>query len=287
MKQVFLIHAHKDLGQLNALVAELAEEDMPVFVNVDLKSSIDLAQVDRRARLVQKRIPIYWGDFSQVQATLHSLAEIVAAVPDFDKVSFVSAQDFPLLPNALLKRELDRSRGTELMECVRVGQSGWACQERYQYFHFPRAGRAGRLAARALARAMRLLGLRRRMVHGWQPYGGSSWWALSRDCIVHLLAQLEADPSIVRFFRTVSCSDELFFQTLVMASPFAASVVPDNFRFIAWPEGGARNPKVLDTQDFSRIAASHAHFCRKLDPAASAGLLPLLQGLRQSRLARV
>jgi hypothetical protein len=40
---------------------------------------------------------------------------------------------------------------------------------------------------------------------------------------------------------------------------------------------------VLEADDFDTIRASTAHFCRKLGPAASSELLPLLQRLRQSR----
>ena len=101
MKQVFLIQAHKDLGQLNALVEQLRDDDFLVYVNLDRKCDIDPAGVDPRARLVNKRIDVHWGAFSQVQATLNSLAQIVAEVPEFDKVLFLSAQDFPLLSNEI------------------------------------------------------------------------------------------------------------------------------------------------------------------------------------------
>ena len=283
MKQVLLIHAHKDLGQLNALVGQMADADLLVFVNIDAKSAIDPAQVDPRARLVQRRIPIYWADFSQVQATLNSLEEIVAAAPDFDKVIFVSAQDAPLLPNELLRRELAAARDRELIECTPVGEGGWRCEERFHYFHFRAGGRLGKLAERLLERTMRALGLRRRAPPGLRLYGGSSWWALSRACIIDVLAQVKAEPGLLHWWSTVACSDELFFQTLVMRSPFAARVLPDNFRYVQWPDSGARNPKILDAADFERIAASRAHFCRKIDPAASAALLPLLEQLRRSR----
>lgn len=282
MKQVFLIHAHKDLDQLNALAAQLADPDFTVYVNLDLKSAIDPAQVSAQARLVRRRIPVHWGDFSQVQATLNSLAQIVAEVPDFGKVVFLSAQDFPLLPNAQLKQALAASAGSELLECAPVGPEGWDCGHRYQYFHRPAGGRLAVLACKIGARAMRLAGLRRRMPDRLRPYGGSSWWALSRPCIESVLAAASA-PALLRFFRSVSCPDELFFQTLIMNSPFAARVVPDNFRYIQWPASGARNPMILEAADFPRIAASGAHFCRKIDAAASAALVPLLLGLKQQR----
>ena len=275
MRQVILIHAHKDLGQLNTLVSQLLDDDFLIYVNVDAKSAIDVKGLHPAARLVLPRIAIDWGQFSQVEATLHSMRQVVFEAGAFDKLIFISAQDAPLLPNRRLKQELAALAGRELLDCVAVGPQGWDCAARYQYFH------RGALAWRAINRLMRAGGLRRAMVNGWQPWGGSSWWALSRGCVEAIVARVGADPAIVRFFRSVACPDELFFQTLVMNSPFRARVMPDNFRYIEWR--GARNPKVLDESDFAAISASRAHFCRKLDAAASAGLLPLLQRLRDSR----
>jgi hypothetical protein len=283
MKQVILIHAHKDLDQLNGLIEQLLDDEFCIVVNVDLKSALDVGRVHPGARLVQRRIAIHWGDFSQVQATLNSLGEIVAAVPAFDKVLFVSAQDFPLLANAELKRELARLAHHELLDSVAVGPHDWSCAHRYEYFYRPNGGTLADLACRLGNRAMRMAGLRRRMVNGLQPWGGSSWWALSRPCIEFILASVAADPGLIRFFRSVSCPDELFFQTLVMNSPFRERVLSNNFRYIQWPLTGARNPKVLERADYELIRQSGAHFCRKIEPVASAELLPLLLRLRQGQ----
>ena len=87
-----------------------------------------------------------------------------------------------------------------------------------------------------------------------------------------MLQRLEARPDLPRFFRSVLCPDEMFFQTLVMASPFAARVVARNYRYVQWPAGSSRNPQVLVEDDLARIRASGAHFCRKLEGGRSAGL---------------
>jgi hypothetical protein len=226
---------------------------------------------------------VRWGSFSQVEATLNSLREIVAAEPGFDKVLFLSAQDFPLLPNTRLHDELARLTDRELLDTVSIGPQGWNVPFRYQYFYREGGSRAARLACALANRALRLAGARRRLPAGLAPFGGSSWWALSRPCIVELLARFDRDPRIARFFRTVLCPDEMFFQTLVMNSRFRDRVLPHNFRYIQWPENGARNPKVLDDADYERIRASSAHFCRKLDSKRSAALLPRLIQLKQSR----
>jgi hypothetical protein len=282
MKQVFLIAAHKDPAQLNALVEQLRDDDFLIYVHLDAKGAIGPGDVHPAARLVAERVAVHWGCFSQVQATLNSLRQIVAEVPDFDKVLFLSAQDFPLLSNPALKAALAGLRGHELLDTVAIGREPgqWAADYRYRYFHRPDAGMPVRLACALANRAMRACGIARRLPGGLAPYGGSSWWALSRDCVRELLARVRREPGIVRFFRSVSSPDEMFFQTLVMSSRFRERVLPENFRYIQWPEQGARNPKILDEHDFERIAASKAHFCRKIDSQASAGLLPRLMALR-------
>jgi hypothetical protein len=283
MKQVFLIHAHKDLDQLNTLVEQLRDDDFIIYVNLDRKSAIDPARLHPAARLVARRIDVRWGGFSQVEATLNSLRQVVAEIPAFDKVVFLSAQDFPLLPNAALKAELARVSGHELLDTVPIGPGGWPVAFRYQYFYREGGSRAERLACGLANRALRLCKVRRRPPPGLALYGGSSWWALSRACVAELLARVGREPALVRFFGTVLCPDEMFFQTLVMNSRFRDRVISHNFRYIQWPEHGSRNPKVLDEADFDRIRASNAHFCRKLDSHLSASLLPRLMQLKQSR----
>lgn len=285
MKQVFLICAHKDIDQLNALVEALCDPDFTVYVHLDRKSALDPAALHPSARQVSPRIDVRWGGFSQVEATLASLRQILREQPEFDKVVFLSAQDFPLLPNALLKRELMRLRDHELLETAPIRPGGWNVGFRYQFFHREGGGRLERLACGLANRVLRAGGRRRSMPDGFVPHGGSSWWALSRDCVAEVLRLADAHPRLMRFMRTVQCPDEMLFQTLVMHSRFAGRVLSDNFRYVQWPEQGARNPKVLDAGDFERIRASNAHFCRKLDSQASAGLLPVLVRWKESRAA--
>jgi len=284
MKQVFLIQAHKDPGQLGALVEQLRDDDFLVYVNLDRKSGIDPAAIPPHARLVRRRIDVHWGGFSQVQAVLLSLEQILAEVPAFDKLVFLSAQDFPLLSNARLKRELAALRGRELLDVVAIGRGPgqWPAAFRYQYFHKSHSARPWRLACALVNRLMRATGRVRHMPGALQPWGGSSWWALSQECVAALLARVHREPSLLRFFGSVASPDEMFFQTLVMNSPFAARVLGHNFRYIEWPECGARHPKILVEDDFERIAASQAHFCRKIDSRASAGLVERLLALRNN-----
>jgi len=285
MKQVFLIVAHKDVGQLNALVAQLCAPDFVVYVHLDRKCGIDPADLHPAARLVAPRVAVHWGSFAQVEATLAGLRQILREQPDFDKATLLSAQDFPLLPNGLLKRELARLVEHELIETAPVGPGGWEAAARYQFYRCGGRKRAVRLACGTANGLLRLLGRRRRLPDGLQPYGGSGWWSLSRGCLAELLRLADTHPRFLRFCRTVQCPDELFFQTLIMASPYAGRVLSDNFRYLQWPQPRACNPKVLDSADFEQICASRAHFCRKLDSQASAALMRRLVDWKESRAA--
>jgi len=282
-KQVFLIHAHKDLDQLNALVEQLLDDDFLIYVNLDRKCNLEPARVHAAARLIAKRIDVHWGAFSQVQATLNSLAQIVDEVSDFDKVHFISAQDFPLLSNACLKEGLAELRDRELIDVrpLGTGVDEWPINFRYQYF-FCRKNRHAfvRRAYSALKHLMRASGLQRRLPNGLRPYGGSSWWSLSKGCIVDVLGSLAHEPRLIRFFSSTLCPDEMVFQTLVMNSRYAHRVLGRNYRHVQWPETGAHNPDILREADFARIAASGAYFCRKIDSRVSAALVPRLVALR-------
>ena len=271
MKQVFLIHAHKDLVQLNALLARLSDPDFALYVHLDRKWRLDPGQVDPRAQRIAPRLDVRWGHFSQVRATLASLRFILAREPSFDKLLFLSAQDYPVLSNPALKRALALLEGRELIDCAKIGPDGWPAHYRYQYFYSEGGAWPARLACALANRALRVAGCTRRLPAGLQPWGGSTWWTLSRPCLVHLLQRVDEQPGLARFFRTVLCPDEMFFHTLVMASSYAPPVL-SNYRYVQWPAGRARNPQVLVEADFERVLASGAHFCRKCESGRSDGL---------------
>jgi hypothetical protein len=272
MKQVFLIHAHKDLAQLNALLARLADPDFILYVHLDRKWNVDPARVDGRAHQIAPRRDVRWGTFSQVEATLASVRHVLAHEAAFDKLLFLSAQDYPLLSNAALKEALAALEGIELIDTVPLGPQGWPANYRYEYFYSEGSALPLRWVLALANRTLRLLGRTRRFPAGLEPYGGSTWWTLSRACLAELLEQVARRPALSRFFRSVLCADEMFFQTLVMASSARRRVLGRNYRYVQWPAGSARNPQVLVEDDVERVRASGAHFCRKLESGRSDGL---------------
>ena len=86
---------------------------------------------------------------------------------------------------------------------------------------------------------------------------------------------LGLDPETISFFRRASSPDEAFFQSILLSSPLAETIVNDDLRYIDWSEGGA-SPRVLTTYDLDRMLASHCLFARKFDPRVDSEVLDAL-----------
>jgi hypothetical protein len=80
---------------------------------------------------------------------------------------------------------------------------------------------------------------------------------------------------VIRFFRHALHPDELFFQTVLLNSPLADTVVDDHLRFIDWRDDPG-SPAVLQTPDRDAMIASGKLFARKFDTSVDEGILDLL-----------
>jgi hypothetical protein len=79
---------------------------------------------------------------------------------------------------------------------------------------------------------------------------------------------------VVRFFERAYIPDELFFQTILMSSTVAETVVDSNVRYLDWSRRPA--PAILGVGDLEAMLASGALFARKFDITVDAKILDLL-----------
>jgi hypothetical protein len=180
-----------------------------------------------------------WGTFSLVAATIECIATLVALKKPFDYAVLLSGQDYPIKSNSSIRQFFKDNDGRQFIESFSLqkpnrwsGNSGpYNSQARIRYFHFN------------FRRYWIYFKSRREFPLGWEPYGGSQWWMLSRDCIVYLHSFIRDNPSFVRYFRNVFIPDESFFQSVISNSPFRTVVANDDARFIDWKNP---NPKVTD-----------------------------------------
>ena len=262
MKIAILIQAHKNPEQVGRLCRALSHPDIDLYLNIDHKCDIQpfLDTVPDNAQWIKQRTEIRWGDFSQVAATLRGLREIVGSGRTYDYVIFVSGQDYPILPAEEIVSQIEQRAGSEMIAWIELPPDHpWNRRYRYRHYHFN-----NKICTLAVNRMIRTLSFRLRTYPLQPVYKGSQWWNLSIAAIRYILDYCRIHPEFIRFNRTVHCSDELFFQTLLLHSPFRERLLNDNFRYIDWSTGST-SPRTLTVNDFDKIVQSGKWFARKLD----------------------
>jgi hypothetical protein len=116
---------------------------------------------------------------------------------------------------------------------------------------------------------------RRRLPLGMTPYGGSAFWCLAREALAYVHRFVREHPDVAEFFEHTKIPDELFFQTVLMNSPLAPTIVNDDLHYVDWSGGGA-HPATLTAEDFDKLRSSGKLFARKFDPGADPAILDLL-----------
>ena len=119
----------------------------------------------------------------------------------------------------------------------------------------------------------RILPRRRRLPDGLNVYGGKTWWSLSADCVKYILHRYEEDSVLKKFFKYTLIPDEMFFQTLLLDSPFRDKCVNNCLRLIRWEKEDGLHPIILTAEHEDLIASSEDLFARKFDEIHNAEIL--------------
>ena len=96
MKIAHLILAHSKPQQLSRLIASLIHENAYFFIHIDKKTLIDdflFLKKIKNLHFIEKRVKVYWGEYSIVQATINSFEEILNTGIEFGYVNLLSGQD--------------------------------------------------------------------------------------------------------------------------------------------------------------------------------------------------
>jgi len=107
-KIAFLILAHDDPVQLSRLCRALGHDD-DIFVHLDGRCSLsffDSQRFDSNVRFLQRRVPVYWGDFSVVEATLMLLEEAMKSETEYLQLVLLSGSCYPIKPVEKLRQFL-------------------------------------------------------------------------------------------------------------------------------------------------------------------------------------
>jgi hypothetical protein len=278
----YIVSAYKNLDQLTRLVERLTIEGSVVYIHVDKKTDdVEYGRLERtlagrpRVHLLERHA-CHWGGFGHVQATLKGIDALLASGSDFEHLVLLTGQDYPIKPLTEIERFFAEHRGTSFMAYNALPSESWSPRgglDRIEYRHWRWRGPHVRLP------------WKRRFPEGATPYGGEAYWNLSRAGVEHVARFVDSRPDVVDFFRHVDIPDEIFFQTVLMNSELAGSVVNDNLRYIDWTRGP--RPALLEARDLPALRASPKLFARKFDVFHDGEILDLVDTelLREPRRA--
>ena len=307
-KVAYFIASHVNPDQVTRLVRACRSSGNPharVLVHHDYKvSNLDAAAVERLGNVdvLRDTVKVDWGGFTQCVMIRRSMQWLLDH-RDVDWVVYLSGQDYPIKPLAHVERELARSTFDGYLDANPVEQCQWMQgygRYHYRYYALPsfpgvqrlrrvlrRRGDAGR-AAGTLPRFIVPLPhhgatkvgvrpLRSPFNENFRCCYGSSWWSLSRRAITSMCRTMDERPDLVAHYRRILWApNESFFMTLLMNDRSLSLCTNDNKRLISWSHPETGHPDVLRASDWEKIAASGAHFARKIDGRVDSSLIDLL-----------
>ena len=272
MKIAYCIVCHKFNKILKNCIELLNSNNCDIYIHIDKKSNIkNFKEIENKTIFIENRINVFWGHYSQIEATLELLNS--SRSKKYDYIFLLSGDDLPLKTNEYIEKFLERNNGMEFIdikECpinfverrIKRISSVIDCKRDKNFIEkkYSKFMRAFRKMFKIENKYFKELP---------KIYHGSNWFGITNQCRDHIFHYLTKNPNYIKAFEYTKCGDEEFFQTLIMDTPFKEKIyikkgINSNLRYIDW-ETGPEYPRVLNEKDYEKILGSEYLFGRKFD----------------------
>ena len=284
MKKAYIVLVHKGPEQVYRLISRLNDGNSIFFVHIDSKVNIKkfnrILEFGDKVKLLN-RVDGSWGTFGIVRATLIGMRAVRASKMNFNTVSLISGQDYPLKANGEIDEFYKTSPHSVFVEVIAPlpinfwHKGGLSRVEKY-FFGLEWYRRAAAKVANGLQRV--IPPLRKKVPYGLKLYGGSQWWTMDMYGLNYILDYIDDHPKLLPFFRFALLGDEIIFQTIIMNSTdekLRRSFRETNIRHIVIPVPQV-HPIIWTKSDLPDLKNSGALFSRKFDVAVDAEVLDMI-----------
>ncbi len=247
MKIAFLVLAHDRPSHLGRLLNAICDEDCRAFVHIDAKSDITQFSLPpgANAQFTTRRIPVYWGEYSQVEAILHLIEEARFCEDiEFDYFVLLSGAYYPLVSLQRVKSYFEAAQNQIFIDTEKMPTETKPLK-RMRYFVPSRDMPLRRKLFELSPPFLRTLVRRpyEKRLGPFVPHAGGTWWALPTRAIEHVTDVVKAHPEMVNFFKNTICPDEMFFQTILCSWCDIGQINP-SLTYTDWSAGG-NNPATI------------------------------------------
>jgi hypothetical protein len=220
MKIAYLMLVHRNPRLLKKAIEILSTEDCAFFIHVDKKANIqDFSEIaGDHIFLSERRIPVYWAEFSNVEAIMQLIQQALGSSTKYEYFIFMQGSDYPLRSGRYIQRFLEDNSGCEFMSMVKMPAPGYPLSK-INTLRFTSDKPIRRFASRVSAK----LGLAqrdyRKYLGGLEVYAGDACWTLSRDACQYIVEFARSNQQVEKYFRYTHAPDESFFHTILANSP--------------------------------------------------------------------
>ncbi|KYC41555.1 hypothetical protein WA1_16010 [Scytonema hofmannii PCC 7110] len=280
MRIAYIILAHKNPTQLTRLILRLnnASHEAFFFIHIDgnTKPEVYNQFIEKLKHFSNiyflKRYKTHWGDFNIVNATLEGIQQIFKLHLNFDYSVLLSGQDYPIKPVNEFKKFLKDNQGKEFIDFFSLySKNKWV----KELGHYPALKRINVWHFRFRGNHFHIP-LKRKFPYGFEPYGGSQWWCLSKECLNYINQFVQSNSQFVNYFKYTYVPDEIFFQTIILNSQFKDRTINNNYRYIDWSKHNPTPPGILEEDDFDKLFKASHFFARKFDIVINSKILNLI-----------
>jgi len=247
------------------------------FVNIHFDKLIGFERLKEWKELIEKRCPnkninivsefrCKWGSIGSVDAYLSAMTYFEKY--DYDYFIPLSGDCYPLKSPEEIKKALS-GKNCAFMEFFKLPYEKWwqggLNRINYSYYFIPRS-------SYPYVRIFKLPRLKKGFPCNFELYGGHGGFCLPKRHVSYILQFVKANPSIRKFFKHTFAPDEMFFETILLNSPFKSEVVNDSKKYSDFSEGKP-HPKNLTIADFETLKKSGKLFARKFKTKESNSIL--------------
>lgn len=266
-KHAYLIMAHNNFAQLQALITLLDTPQNDIYLHVDKKAKTfqpDKIKVIHADLILIDRIRVNWGGHSQIKCEMNLLK--AAAQKQYDYYHLLSGLDLPIKSQKEIRSFFEFAYPKNFIKYDdRAIQSGSFLHRVKTYHMFQDYFGLNKGILPGFLRRLENISLWVQDVIGVQrkqyitPYKGTNWFSVTHELVKYVLSR----ENIIKkqFFHTV-CADEVFLHSIVMDSPYKDTVVSNSLRAVDWTRG---TPYVYKSEDVDELLKSEKLFARKFD----------------------
>lgn len=281
-RHAYLIIAHNNFTQLQTLLDLLDDPRNDIYLHIDEKSKhVPTFTANRSGLILVPRMNVMWGGHSQIQCEL-ALME-AAGQGHYDYYHLLSGIDLPLKTQDQIHAFFRENGGKDYIDFDDAACESRSFRIRTRYYHWlqnyagssPKTwNRVLRVLNWAMVKVQELLRVNRKET--LRQYKGANWFSITDELVQYVLTRRD----VVRkdLYHTF-CADEVFLQTLAMASPRREHIVNNFLRAIDWQRG---DPYVYRAEDVPGLLAGDKLWGRKFNEKVDqAAIDAVVRGLQE------